>query len=238
MKRETLFKSGFALVIGAVVASSLINYSTTTSAKTEASTTYVELQDLGKKTDQCVQGSVSTDTPDCQQAAQKAKEVQQQPVVVNIPRRTDEEVKSLIEQTIRENPDLVPRGPRGETYVLTDADKQAIADMVLGRVPVPKDGKAGTDGKNGKDAVVDYEKIVAAVLTLIPVPKDGRDGITPPCMADTRQCRGDKGDLGPAGRGIVSREYLFQGTECVEKTTYTAEPFEQFIAVGTPLCIN
>jgi len=233
MKRETASKAGVALIIGAVVASSAVNYVTATMARDEATTNYVQLQDLGQKTDQCVQESTSTNTASCQQAAQKAKEVQQQPVVVNIPRRSDEEVKSLIEQTIRENPDLVPRGPKGESYVLTDADKQAIADMVLGRVPVPKDGKAGADGK---DAVVDYEKIVKAVLPLIPVPKDGRDGQTPACLSEPNQCRGDKGDGGTPGRGIVGRSYETNEEGCQEHTVYNAEPIHEYIRVNALFC--
>lgn len=236
MTRKGRFNLGVALLILAAAFSSMLNLGAATAAQGTADYRGVQLQDLGQKTGQCVESSPSTDSSACQQAAVKAKEVQSQPIVVTVPRRTDAEIKALIEQTIREHPELVPRGPQGASYVLTDADKQSIADMVLGKVPVPKDGK---------DAVVDYDKIVQAVLALLPAPKDGS---SPPCLSEPAQCRGPDGGSGPAGRGIVKREYILvddpqylspplpPGKRCVERTTYTADPLVIDLSVGATLC--
>jgi hypothetical protein len=229
--------AGLVLVVASVAASSILNLAAATSAKDEAGTNYVQLQDLGQKTDQCVQSSPSTDSPACVTAAQKAKEVQAQPIIVTAPRRTDAEVKELIVQAIREHPELVPRGAKGETYELTDADKQAIADMVLGKIPTPKNGDPGAAGK---DAVVDYDKIVKAVVALIPVPKDGVDGVTPPCMATPAQCQGAAGDTGEAGRGIdpdKPPEYVRrEGGQCVLRMYFTKAPTTVDIPTGTFSC--
>lgn len=47
----------------------------------------------------------------------------------------------------------------------------AIVSQVLEKVPVPKDGKDGIDGKS-----VDVDLLRAEVLALLPIPKDGKDG--------------------------------------------------------------
>jgi hypothetical protein len=234
MTRRAKRNAGLVTIVAAVVASSLINLASATTARDTADVKDVQLRDLGQKTDECVTSSTSTDTPACAKAAAKAKEVQAQPVVVNVPRRTDAEVKALIEQTIREHPDLVPRGPAGQDYVLTDADKQAIADMVLGKVPVPKNGDKG---EPGKDAVVDYDKIVKAVLALIPVPKDGVDGQTPECLSTPQRC---VGDTGPEGRGLdPARPPQFvrlEGGQCVLRFFYTKAPDSTDTPAGTFAC--
>lgn len=234
MTRRAKRNAGLVTIVAAVVASSLINLASATTARDTADVKEVQLRDLGQKTDECVTSSTSTDTPACAKAAAKAKEVQAQPVVVNVPRRTDAEVKELIEQTIREHPDLVPRGPAGQDYVLTDADKQAIADMVLGKVPVPKNGDKG---EPGKDAVVDYDKIVKAVLALIPVPKDGVDGQTPECLSTPQRC---VGDTGPEGRGLdPARPPQFvrlEGGQCVLRFFYTKAPDSTDTPAGTFAC--
>jgi len=234
MTRRAKRNAGLVTIVAAVVASSLINLASATTARDTADVKEVQLRDLGQKTDECVTSSTSTDTPACAKAAAKAKEVQAQPVVVNVPRRTDAEVKALIEQTIREHPDLVPRGPAGQDYVLTDADKQAIADMVLGKVPVPKNGDKG---EPGKDAVVDYDKIVKAVLALIPVPKDGVDGQTPECLSTPQRC---VGDTGPEGRGLdPARPPQFvrlEGGQCVLRFFYTKAPDSTDTPAGTFAC--
>lgn len=232
--RRARRNTGLVLVVAAVAASSFINLATATVARDTADVKEVQLRDLGQKTDECVMSSASTDSPACTKAAAKAKEVQAQPVVVNVPRRTDAEVKELIEQTIREHPDLVPRGAKGDDYVLTDADKQAIADMVLGKVPVPKDGETGPAGK---DAVVDYDKIVKSVLALIPVPKDGVDGQTPECLSTPQRC---VGDTGADGRGLdPTRPPQFvrlEGGQCVLRFFYTKPPDSTDSAAGTFAC--
>lgn len=230
--REGRFNFGVVLIIAAVALSSMLSFGAATAAQGTADYRGVQLQDLGKQTDQCVQSSPSTDSPACQQAAAKAKEVQAQPIIVNLPpRRTDAEIKDLIEQTIREHPELIPRGTKGDAYVLTDADKQAIADMVLGKIPVPK------DGLDGKDATVDYDKIVQAVLSLIPTPKDGVDGQTPACMATTSQC---VGDTGPEGRGIdpvrPPQFVRLEGGQCVFRMFFTKAPDTVDVAAGTFAC--
>lgn len=238
--REGRFNLGVGLIIIAVTINSMLGLGATTAAQGTADYRGVQLQDLGRTTDQCVQSSTSTDSPVCQQAAVKAREAQAQPVIVNVPpRRTDAEVKDLIEQTIREHPELIPRGAKGEGYVLTDADKQAIADMVLGKIPVPKDGAPGLD------AVVDYDTIVQAVLALIPV---ARDGQSPPCLDTPAQCQGLNGLDGEPGRGILNRQYILvdspgwlspplpPGKKCVERTMYSAAPLQVDLAVGGSLC--
>ena len=234
MTRRAKRNAGLVTIVAAVVASSLINLASATTARDTADVKEVQLRDLGQKTDECVTSSTSTDTPACAKAAAKAKEVQAQPVVVNVPRRTDAEVKALIEQTIREHPDLVPRGPAGQDYVLTEADKQAIADMVLGKVPVPKNGDKG---EPGKDAVVDYDKIVKAVLALIPTPKDGVDGQTPECLSTPQRC---VGDTGPEGRGLdPARPPQFvrlEGGQCVLRFFYTKAPDSTDTPAGTFAC--
>lgn len=225
---------GLTVAVGALVACTAINATGWASTSTVVGAQQVQLQDLGQKTDECVTTSSSTDSPACTKAVQKAKEVQSQPVVVQVPRRTDAEVKALIEQTIREHPDLVPRGPAGEDYMLTDADKQAIADMVLGKVPVPKDGK---DGEKGDPAVVDYDKIVKAVLALIPTPKDGVDGQSPACLNTPQQC---VGDTGADGRGLdPARPPQFvrlEGGQCVLRFFYTKAPDSTDSPAGTFAC--
>lgn len=234
MTHKAKRNTGLVTIVAAVVASSLINLASATTARDTVDVKEVQLRDLGQKTDECVMSSASTDSPACTKAAAKAKEVQAQPVVVNVPRRTDAEVKALIEQTIREHPDLVPRGAKGEDYVLTDADKQAIADMVLGKVPVPKDGETGPAGK---DAVVDYDKIVKAVLALIPVPRDGVDGRSPACLDTPQQC---VGDTGADGRGLdPARPPQFvrlEGGQCVLRFFYTKPPDSTDSAAGTFAC--
>lgn len=227
---------GLTLAVGSLVACTAINAAGWTVASDTADVKEVQLRDLGQKTDECVSSSVSTDSPACAKAVQKAKEVQAQPVVVNVPRRTDAEVKELIEQTIREHPDLVPRGAKGDAYVLTDADKQAIADMVLGKVPIPKDGKPG---EKGDTPVVDYDKIVKAVLALIPAPRDGVDGQTPPCLNTPQQC---VGDTGADGRGLdPARPPQFvrlEDGQCVLRFFYTKPPDSTDSPTGPFSCVS
>lgn len=129
-------------------------------------------QDLATNTERCITSSASTSSDACQAAAQKAAEVKQAPttVTVTVPRRTDAEVRDLIADTIRRNPDLVPRGPAGETPVV---DYDRIIAAVQGRIVVP----APIPGKDGETPVVDYDKIVSTVLAQIPVPKDGKPGV-------------------------------------------------------------
>lgn len=138
-------------------------------------------KDLAQQTEQCVGGSMSTDSDLCKQAAAKAAEVKAAPApaqttVVTAPRRSDAEVMDLLQRVLEAHPELIPRGADGKPYQLTDADKAEIVAMVRGEIPTPVDGQPGKDGQDGKDAVVDYDKIVAQVLALVPTPKDGVDG--------------------------------------------------------------
>lgn len=172
---------------------------------------------LAQQTETCI-GSISTDSAQCQQAAQKAAEVKAAPApaqttVVTAPRRSDAEVMALIQQVIERNPGLLPKGADGKPYVLTDADKAEIAGMVRGDIPTPKDGAAGT---NGKDAVVDYDKIVTAVLAQIPTPKDGKDGAA--------GAQGPKGDTG--AQGPPPSNFTFDPYACLpgQKVTETYDP--------------
>lgn len=58
---------------------------------------------------------------------------------------------------------------KGQDY-LTPQEIEEIVKEVQSRV------KDGVDGKDGKDAVVDYESIIREVVPLIPRGKDGKDG--------------------------------------------------------------
>lgn len=239
------FRLGVVLLVLAPVAASLINLGSAATAKTEATQTYATLQDLGHKTDQCVTSTASTDSAPCQQAVQKAKEVQQPAtsVTVNVPRRSDAEVMNLLKKVIESNPGLLPKGPKGDPYTLTDEDMNRIVAAVQGRIPVPQ------NGRDGADAVVDYDKIVKAVVALIPVPKDGKDGATPPCMATPAQCQGAdgkngtdgaKGADGAQGRGVdPSRPAVFVRLDdgsCVFRTFYTLPPDSVDTPAGTFAC--
>lgn len=69
---------------------------------------------------------------------------------------------------------LIPDPENGETPekgvdYLTPDEVEALIREVLSRIPAPKPAK---DGEPGKDAVVDYDAIVAKILPLIPKPKD------------------------------------------------------------------
>lgn len=156
-------------------------------------------KDLAQQTEQCVGGSMSTDSAQCKQAAAKAAEVKAAPApaqttVVTAPRRSDAEVMDLLQRVLEAHPELIPKGTDGKPYTLTDADKAEIVAMVRGEIPTPKDGLPGPKGDKGDPAVVDYDKIVAQVLALVPVPKDG---VTPPCMSTAAQCQGAEGKQGP-----------------------------------------
>lgn len=238
MKSEAAGRWGIGIIVGSLIACLAVNYSVGDQVKDEKETVTVALQDMGSKTEKCIQQDVRTDGPACQEAAAKAAEVKAAPeqttVTVNVPRRTDAEVKQLIADAIREDPSLVPKAKDGKDAVLTDEDYQRIADIVQGRV------KNGTDGKDGADAVVDYDKIVAAVLAKLPPPVDGKDGTTPACLSEPAQCRGETGATGEAGRGIVSHDYRIVDRDgiptCVEHNEYTKDPTVQEFTVNPALC--
>lgn len=236
MASETWRRVGIGVIVAAVIANSVFATAALSGAKGEASTNYVQLQDLGNKTDQCVQQDVRTDGPACQVAAQKAAEVKaapEQTVTVTVPRRTDAEIRKLIGETIREDPSLVPKGKDGKDAELTDEVIARIVDTVQGRIIPPK------DGADGKDAVIDYDKIVTAVLSKVPTPKDGT---SPACLDTPQKCVGDTGSAGADGRGIISHDYRVMqygdppAPTCVEHNEYTKDPTVQEFPVNPALC--
>lgn len=54
----------------------------------------------------------------------------------------------------------------------TVPDEQAIAQKAAALIPAPRDG---VPGQPGRDAVVDYEKVINEAVDRIPKPKDGKD---------------------------------------------------------------
>jgi hypothetical protein len=215
---------GLILLAAVFVAVSVISVGAYASKADTANTTLtvqaVAGKDLAQKTEACTAGSLSTDSEQCKQAAQKAAEVKAAPepvtTVVVAPRRTDAEVMNLLEQVIQRNPGLLPKAQNGKDYVLTEADKSEIVAAVQGRIPTP------ANGTPGKDAVVDYDKIVAAVLALIPVPKNGVDGTTPPCMNTPAQCQGAEGAPGGPGTSVTDQAFVWTSdTQCVSRVQYS-----------------
>lgn len=179
-----------ALAVGALIGALVINATGWADSRTEVVQIKGTSSSLAADTLACTDGTVPNSNA-CQAAAQKAAQVQQTPppVTINVPRRTDAEIRDLIAETIRRNPDLVPRGPAGET---PEIDYERIISAVQGRMPTP------ADGKPGETPVVDYDKIVSTVLAQIPKPKDGA---APPCLSEPRQCRGaDSTVAGPEGK--------------------------------------
>ncbi len=63
-------------------------------------------------------------------------------------------------------------------------DLEALAERAAALIPAPQDGTNGADGRDGKDAVIDIDAIVASAVAKIPPPdvwhgvdgKDGKDG--------------------------------------------------------------
>lgn len=67
------------------------------------------------------------------------------------------------------------RVERAIREVVPVAVKEEVTKAVAS-IPVPKDGRDGVDGLNGKDATVDEDAIVSRVVAQIPTPKDGVNG--------------------------------------------------------------
>ena len=93
-----------------------------------------------------------------------------------------------------------PPGPQGEHG--SDADPEAVAELVLKRLPPPEQGEPGPPGKDADPAVVEalvIDTVAKAVAELPPPAKgdkgdagvQGLDGIPGP--------QGERGETGPAG---------------------------------------
>ncbi|MDQ3009057.1 MAG: hypothetical protein M3Q81_05740, partial [bacterium] len=54
--------------------------------------------------------------------------------------------------------------------------KETVVEKIVAKIPKPIDGKDGEKGADGKDAEVDYAKIISEVVPFIPVPENGKDG--------------------------------------------------------------
>lgn len=194
---------GLGTVVGALGASA-------SNARDATSAAVDQSKDLAAKTEECVSQGGKPGAPICQEARAKAAEVQASPapVTVNVIAKTDAEIRQLVVDTVRARPDLLPRGADGKDAVLTEQDYQRIADIVQGRVPEPRDGK---------DAVVDYDLVIAAVLAKIPVPSDGPSG--PKGEPGVPGATGPDGKPGPTP--VSSRFERMPNTQCVYTVTYS-----------------
>jgi hypothetical protein len=181
--------------------------------------------------------SMPDKTPDpatCEKAAEVKTIIEQRIVEVPAPRRTDAEVRQLLEDVLRDNPDILPRGPKGETPTV---DYDRIVREVQDKIPTPERGPAGEPAPP-----IDYERIIREVVLQIPVPEDGQ---SPPCLSQPGQCMGEKGEkgekgdtvVGPAGRGVASRAYVTTDSGCVERITYTQDPYTEDFAAPASFCI-
>ncbi|RPH38344.1 collagen-like protein [bacterium] len=114
-------------------------------------------------------------------------------------------------------------GPPGSSGKDAEVNYSSIITEVLKQIPSPEDGQDGEDGEDGapgpqgpegipgqsivgppgvkgdpgKDAIVDYEKVVVEAVKRIPTPKDGIDGKEG--VQGPQGSKGDKGDTGERG---------------------------------------
>lgn len=171
-------------------------------------------KDLATKTEQCVSQGGTPGAPICQEARAKAAEVQASPAPVTVSvtaGKTDSEIRQLVVDTVRAHPELLPRGADGADAVLTDEDYQRIADIVQGRVPLPRDGK---------DATVDYDLVIAAVLAKLPAPVAGPAG--PQGVPGTAGPAGTPGADGKPGPTPVSSKFeRMPNLQCVFTVSYS-----------------
>ena len=162
------------------------------------------------------------------------------------------QIRSLGAVPVVEPPAATPTAAPADTATIRTAARSAVLEY-CGQPTEPCRGADGTSPN--------VDLIVAQVVAKMPLPKDGRDapavtapellaavtqycaspdepcrgrpgvaGQTPPCLAEPGECRGAD------GRGVVSHEYLLVDGECVERTTYTADPTQVDIPVGAALC--
>ena len=181
--------------------------SAATTANEATATAVDQSKDLATKTEQCVSQGGTPGASVCQEARAKAAEVQSSPAPVNVTvtARSDAEIRQLVIDTVKAHPELLPRGQDGSDAVLTDSDYQRIADIVQGRVPAPRDGK---------DAVVDYDLIIAAVIAKLPAPVPGPSG--PQGVPGTA---GPEGKPGPAP--VSSKFERMPNGQCVFTVSYS-----------------
>lgn len=191
---------GLGTVVGALAVGSNDQRDTAVAAVEQS-------KDLAAKTEQCVSQGGTPGAPVCQEARAKAAEVQASPAPVNVTvaARSDADIRQLVVDTVRAHPELLPRGQDGKDAVLTDSDYQRIADIVQGRVPAPRDGK---------DAVVDYDLIIAAVIAKLPAPSPGPSGP-----------QGAPGTAGPEGKPgptpVSSKFERMPNQQCVYTVSYS-----------------
>src|SRR5215203_6202051 len=79
MKSEAAGRWGIGIIVGSLIECLAVNYSVGDQVKDEKETVTVALQDMGSKTEKCIQQDVRTDGPACQEAAAKAAEVKAEP---------------------------------------------------------------------------------------------------------------------------------------------------------------
>lgn len=166
-------------------------------------------------------------------ACQKAAEVKDSPVPTPTEPTVDmDAVRQAARAAVLDycsQPSEPCRGADGQS-----PDIDALVDMVVARVPLPKNG---IDGTNGKDAPpVTDRQLYSQFVAYCSLPTEpcrgpaGADGQTPPCMAEAAQCQGAD------GRGVVSHEYLIVDNRCIERTYYTSDPSPVDVPVGAALC--
>jgi len=218
--------AGYAVAVLFVAAASYSLGAEADREEKRADTNEVVAVDLADRTiADCSNPTVAPDPATCQKAAEVKTVIEQRTVEVPAPRRSDAEVRKLIEDTLRENPDLLPRGPAGETPAV---DYDRIVREVQAKIPAP------APGKDGETPTIDYDRIIRDVVLQIPVPEDGQ---SPPCLSTPQQCQGKDGVNGKdgvdgePGRGIVTGPYPVSTEEgCVMRTIYDQAPTQ----VDTP----
>lgn len=105
-----------------------------------------------------------------------------------------DETFTLIEDKVKELGVLEPK----LTYALEKINEESIAKKVMSMISLPEDGKDADEAvitqnvikevmarikvRNGKDAVIDYDKIIKECVAMMPMPE-----------------KGDQGEPGPAG---------------------------------------
>ncbi|OZM73979.1 hypothetical protein CFN78_06740 [Amycolatopsis antarctica] len=231
---ERVKKVGIAVMVVFAAATGYITADGKEAAVQEKQRVEVQAIDLADRTlSDCSRDDKDVDPATCQKAAEVKRE--QVPVTVNVPRRSDAELRTLIVTTIRDNPGLVPAAAPGEPAPPIDYDE--IVRRVRALTPDPPPGPAGAAA-----APVDYPLIVRTVLEQIREPEDGADGRNAFCFDNPTdpKCvppKGDPGAKGADGRGILSRA-IGRNTDgvCVERTTYTAPPTVEDIRLPDAQC--
>ncbi len=82
---------------------------------------------------------------------------------------TESEIQELIDLIYTQVKSKIEIPEIGKNY-FTPEEYQLILESVEKNIKYPK------DGKDGKDAIVDYNKIISQIMSKVKIPKDGKDG--------------------------------------------------------------